>query len=98
MAKKIDKKEKVGKKDKDEELIGKIVHYYDNIEVGIIEISKGLEVGDKIHIKGTTTDFEQEVESMQIEHEQVSKAKKGDAIGLKVKDKAREGDNVYRMK
>lgn len=85
-------------KEKKEELIGKIIHYYDNIKVGIVEITKGMEVGDKIHIKGTTTDFEQEVESMQIEHEQVSKAKKGDAIGLQVKDKVREGDNVYRMK
>jgi len=85
-------------KEKKEELIGKITHYFDKIEVGIIEVGKGgLAVGDKIHIKGTTTDFEQEVESIQIEHEQVQKAKKGDAIGLKVKDKVREGDEVYKV-
>jgi len=84
-------------KEKKEELIGKITHYFDKIEVGIIEISKGgLAVGDEIHIKGTTTDFEQPIESMQIEHEQVEKAKKGDAIGLKVKDKVREGDEVFK--
>ena len=83
-------------KEPKEELIGKITHYFDKIEVGIIEIKKGkLAVGDKIHVKGTTTDFEQEIESMQVEHEQVQKAKKGDAVGLKVKDKVREGDEVY---
>jgi len=65
--------------------------------VGIIELSKELKVGDTIHIKGSTTDFEQKVESMQIEHENVEKAKKGDAIGLKVKEKAREGDEVYKV-
>jgi len=82
----------------DGQLIGKIIHYYDHIEVGIIELNKGaLEVGSIIKIKGTTTDFEQNVKSMQIEHEQINKAKKGDVIGLKVKDKTREGDLVYKV-
>ena len=86
------------KESKTEELVGKITHYFGKIEVGIIEISKGkLAVGDVIHIKGSSTDFEQTVDSMQIEHEQVEKAKKGDAIGLKVKDKVREGDEVYKV-
>lgn len=81
-----------------EELIGKITHYFGKIEVGIVEITKGgLATGDTIHIKGSSTDFEQPVESIQIEHEQVEKAKKGDAIGLKVKDKVREGDEVYKI-
>lgn len=84
-------------KEPKEELIGKITHYFDKIEVGIIEITKGkLAVGEEIHVKGATTDFEQVVDSMQIEHEQVKTAKKGDAIGLKVKDKVREGDEVYK--
>jgi putative protease len=87
---------KVIKKAVKEELVGKIVHYYDKINVGIIEISKTLEKGDKIHIKGTTTDFEEDVKSMQIEHEQIEKAKKGDIIGMAVKEKVREGDLVYR--
>jgi len=87
----------MAKKEEKEEFVGKITHYFDKIEVGIIEITKGsLAVGDEIHIKGATTDFEQPVESMQIEHEQVKKAKKGDAIGMKVKDKVREGDEVYK--
>lgn len=83
---------------KKEELIGKITHYFGKIGVGIIEITKGsLAAGDNIHIKGSTTDFEQPVKSMQIEHEQVEKAKKGEVIGLKVKDKVREEDEVYKV-
>lgn len=84
--------------EKKEELVGKITHYFGKIEVGIVEITKGsLGVGDKIHVKGATTDFEQDVKSMQIEHEEVEKAKKGDVIGLKAKDKVREGDEVYKI-
>lgn len=85
------------KKTNKEVLIGKIIHYYDHIGVGIVEITKeSLRAGQKIHIKGTTTDFEQDAKSMQIEHEQVNEAKKGEVIGLKIKEKAREGDLVYR--
>jgi putative protease len=79
-----------------EQLVGKIIHYYDNIEVGIVEITKTtLKVGQSIHVKGTTTDFEQDVKSMQIEHQPVNEAKKGKVVGLKTKDKVREGDLVY---
>ncbi len=83
--------------EKKEELVGKVTHYFGKIEVAIIELSKGIKVGDKIHIKGNTTDFEQEVNSMQIEHQNIEKAKKGDVIGLKVKEKVREGDEVYKV-
>jgi len=82
----------------EEKLIGKITHYFTNIGVGVIEITKGdLKVGDKIHIKGTSSDFEQAVDSMQIEHENMEKAKKGDAIGLKVDQQVREGDQVFKI-
>lgn len=84
-------------KEQKEELIGKITHYFGKIEVGIIELSKSLAVGDTIHIKGGETDFEQEVKSMQIEHKDIEKAKKGDVIGLKVEDKVREGNEVYKV-
>lgn len=87
---------KVAKKEKKEKLVGKIIHYYDHIGVGIVKITKEtLKLGKKIHIKGTTTDFEQEVKSMQIEHQQVKEAKKGKIIGMKTKEKVREGDLVY---
>ncbi len=82
----------------EEKLIGKITHYFTNIGVGVIEITEGdLKVGDKIHIKGANSDFEQAVDSMQIEHENIEKAKKGDAIGLKVDQQAREGDQVFKI-
>lgn len=84
--------------EKKEVLIGKITHFFGKIKVGIIEITKGsLAVGDTIHVKGSTTDFEQKVDSMQVEHETVDKAKKGDVIGLKVKEKVREADEVYKV-
>lgn len=82
----------------EEKLIGKITHYFTNIGVGVIEITEGdLKVGDKIHIKGATSDFEQVIDSMQIEHENMEKAKKGDAIGLKVDQQVREGDQVFKI-
>jgi putative protease len=65
--------------------------------VAIIELSDGLAVGDRIKIKGATSDLEQDVDSMQIEREQIKEAKKGDAIGLKVAEKVREGDEVYKV-
>ncbi len=79
----------------EEKLIGKITHYYGKIGVGIIELSDNLKVGDKIHIKGHSTDFEEVVDSIQVEHENVNSAKKGEVIGLKVRDKVKEGDEVY---
>jgi len=63
--------------------------------VNIIELSDSLRVGDQIHIKGKTTDFEQTVDSMQIEHEAVQEAKSGDVVGVKVKERVREGDGIY---
>lgn len=77
--------------------VGKVAHYYTNLEVGIIELSDTLKVGDKIKIKGATTDFEQKVSSMQIEHEKVEEAKKGKSIGLKVKKHVRQNDVVYKL-
>lgn len=77
--------------------VGEINHYYNVAGVAAIEITDSLEVGNVIHIKGHTTDFEQKVESMQIEHKQVTKAAKGQVIGLKVQDYVRQHDKVYRV-
>jgi len=79
----------------EEKLVGKIVHYFGKIQVAIIELTGELKVGDKVHIKGHSTDFEQDITSMQIDHANVEKAKKGDAIGIKVDQKVREEDEVY---
>ena len=78
------------------EEIGKITHYYTKIGVAVIELSDTLKVGDTIRIKGATTDFEQTVDSMQIEHEEIEEAEAGQSIGLKVKDHVRQHDVVYK--
>jgi putative protease len=77
--------------------VGTISHYYDHIGVGVVKVSRNLKVGDKIHIKGKTADFNQEVASMQVEHAQIQTAKKGDAVGMKVDQEIKEGDEVYKV-
>lgn len=82
---------------KEGKLIGKISHYFSNIEVAVIDLSDKLEEGDEIRIVGGETDFNQKVESMEADHKKVAKAKKGDSIGIKVDQKAREGYKVYKL-
>jgi putative protease len=77
--------------------IGKVVHYFDKIQVAVIALSDNLKVGEKIRIIGGETDFEQEVESMQVEHENIEKAKKGDEVGVKVSEVVRDGYRVYKI-
>jgi translation elongation factor EF-1alpha len=81
----------------EEKLIGKITHYFGNINVGIIELADTLKVGETMHIKGASTDFEQEIDSMQVEHQDILEAKSGDAVGIKVIQKVKEGDQVYKV-
>jgi len=81
-----------------EKEIGKVSSYFSHVDVAAIKLSGVLKVGDKIHIKGHTTDFEVEVETMQIEKKEVAKAKKGDHIGIKVPDKVRPNDGVFLVK
>lgn len=81
----------------EKKLIGKIVHYFSKIEVAVIELTAPLSAGDDIRIVGgEDTDFIQPVKSMEIEHQKVEKAKAGDSVGLKVKEKVREGYKVYK--
>ena len=76
--------------------IGRITHFFTKISVAVIELIAPLAVGDTIMIKGPTTDFEQPVESMQIEHNNVQRAEAGQSIGLKVAQRVRENDMVYK--
>jgi putative protease len=78
-------------------LIGNISHYFSKISVAVIELSGDIKIGDKIKIEGATTSFEQEIESMEIENEKVECATVGQSIGLKVKERVREGDSVYKI-
>jgi len=77
--------------------IGQVTHYYSKIGVAILQLDNPLAVGDVLAIVGSTTDLEQEVKSMQVEHQSIDQAKAGDLVGLKVKDKVREGDAVYKL-
>ena len=76
--------------------VGKITHFFSKICVAVVELKRPLKVGDTIAIKGPTTDIEQKVDSMQIEHESVHEAKAGQSIGMKVADRVRETDIVYK--
>ncbi len=77
--------------------VGIVAHYFAKINVAVIELKAPLAVGDRILIKGSTTDLEQVVDSMQIEHENVQRAEAGQSIGLRVKERVRENDTVYRI-
>lgn len=78
-------------------LIGKISHYFGHIGVGVIELSDALKVGDTIRIVGGETDFNQVIDSMEIDRKKVKEAKKGDSVGLKVEQKVREDYKVFKV-
>jgi putative protease len=83
----------------EEVAIGMIEKYFGKINVAAIKITSGeLKVGDKIHIKGHSTDFEQTVDSMQVEHLTVETAGPGTDVGIKVKEKVHEKDTVFVVK
>lgn len=77
--------------------IGKVSDFFARPVVAGIDLTGQLKVGDKIHIKGHTTDLELIVQSMQIHNAMVQEAKAGDAIGIKLPDRARKGDTVYKV-
>ncbi len=80
-----------------EEVIGKVSDFFAHPVVAGIELTGTLKAGDRIHIKGYTTDMELTVASMQIDNADVSQAKAGDAIGVKVTERVRRGDTVYKV-
>lgn len=80
-----------------EEEVGRITHYFNKIGVAAIELSGSLAEGDTIHVKGHTSDWTQQVGSMQVEHEEVPSAGKGDSVGIKVDGHAHVHDVVYKV-
>lgn len=80
-----------------EEEIGRITHYFNKISVAAIELTGTLEVGDTIHVKGHTSDWTQNIDSMQIEHDSVEKAGPGDSVGIRVDAHAHEHDVVFKV-
>jgi putative protease len=80
-----------------ESQVGRITHFYKKIGVAVVELSAPLQIGDTIHISGHITDLTQKVESMQMEHQNIERAEKGQGIGLKVNGEVRENDSVYKV-
>jgi len=78
-------------------LIGQVTHFFGNINVAVIKLSDKLKEGDTIRIVGGETDFSQEVDSMEVDHEKIKEGKKGDSVGLKVGQKVHEGYRVYKV-
>lgn len=82
----------------EEKKIGVITHYFGHVGVGIIKIeAEGLKVGDTLRFKGHTSDFQQTVESMQLEHKDIQEGKVGDQVGVKVNEHVREHDEVFKV-
>jgi selenocysteine-specific translation elongation factor len=80
-----------------EEEVGKVSDFFAHPVVAGIELTAALKVGDQIHIKGHTTDMELTVGEMQINNVDVNEAKAGDAIGIKVSERVRRGDTIYKV-
>lgn len=79
------------------ERIGEVTHFFGKIDVAVISLQKELKLGDKVHFLGRNTDFPQEITSMQIEHESVGEAKAGSEVAVKVQQRVRRGDSVFRF-
>jgi selenocysteine-specific translation elongation factor len=80
-----------------EEAVGKVSDFFSRPVVAGVEMIGTLKVGDKIHITGHTTDIEMVINSMQINNADVTDAKPGDSVGIKVPDRVRRGDTVYKV-
>lgn len=81
----------------EEKLVGKITHYYPKVGVAVVKAKGTIKIGDKIKVKKGEEEFEQSVESMQIDYKDIKSAKKGQEIGLKVNQKVKEGWEVYKL-
>ncbi|MFA7574309.1 MAG: EF-Tu/IF-2/RF-3 family GTPase [Arcobacteraceae bacterium] len=82
----------------EKDLVGHVIDYFAKIGVAAIEIESGeIRIGDTLQFRGHTTDFTQEIESMQIENEQIDRAIAGDSVGIKVEERVRGGDEVYKV-
>ena len=80
-----------------ETLVGKVTHFFDKISVAVIELSVPIKVGDKLKFKYGKYEFEQVLDSMQIDHAEITSAKKGQAIGMKTAQSVHEGAEVFKV-
>ena len=76
--------------------IGKVVHFFGKISVAVVELESDLNIGDTVHFEGAHTNFEQEIDSMQVENQAVDNVPAGDEVAIKVKERVRAGDTLHR--
>ena len=82
---------------KEQKPIGEVTHFFGGISVAIVKFNTPVDLGTTVRFKGATTDFEETITSMQFDHKDVEKAKKGQEVGIKIGGKVREGDQVFLM-
>ncbi|MBI2013081.1 MAG: translation elongation factor-like protein [Candidatus Colwellbacteria bacterium] len=81
----------------EEKEIGEVTHYYSHLGVAIVKFNRKVKVGDKIHLKGHTSDFTETISHMQYDHKDIEEAKPGQEVGIKVSEKVRQGDKVCEV-
>ena len=79
------------------ERIGEVTHFFGKISVAVLNLSKDLKIGDSVHFLGRNTDFQQEISSMQVDHVSVTEVSAGDDVAVKVAQRVRRGDSVFRL-
>ncbi len=79
------------------ELLGKVTHFFDKINVAVIRLDRTVKAGEMVHFLGRSTDFEQAIDSMQVEHQPVSEGAPGTEVAVKVLQRVHAGDSVYRL-
>jgi len=84
-------------KKKKEILVGKVIHYFDNIKVAVIELKKPLKIGEEVRFEGGETDFEQKISSMEVDHEKIKRAKAKQTVGMEVEKKVHPGYRIYKI-
>ena len=92
------KKPAVGKKAGAQKSIGRVTHFFGNLGVAIVKFKKPVSAGATVHFKGATTDFKAAISSMQYNHKPIARAPKNKEIGIKVKERVREGDEVFEVR
>lgn len=78
-------------------LVGNVGHYYNRISVAVVTLTESIHLGDKVHFLGRTTDFLQEVTSIQVEHQSIEEAGPGQEVAMKVSQRVRRGDKVFKL-
>ena len=77
--------------------VGEVIHFFNRISVAVLKLSQPLKVGDTVHFLGRNTDFQQQIASMEVDHESVTEGGKGSEVAVKVQQRVRRGDSIFRI-